>query len=510
MVLPSAPRLFAGVGELAYLRQAGLRIMQDYERRASVRLRFRRQAKSMLLYSAPILSEEILHGLKGTRVTFTLQGTSGRMPNPKGVAIVDEVFGAEWTEPELGGAPLPPEGSPVRQLLGWVYRAFKQAQWPVFQPGVFEAEGDEAFDGTYHLPTRIGPSMLPFRLFRLLFENTWLETTGSWSERAFIDALNLMIEQMRGGGLPGTNQRWVLLELLRRDQALTEIGSDIFQIGSGAGARFIRGTLTDDVSHLLLQIQHDKVAAGQLMRLHGIPTMEQRRVRDRQQVFAAATQLGYPVVLKPFNGTQSRRVFSELSDRQALDQAMAAYGSDLSDALVERFVPGISLRIFVMNGRILWIVGRLHQFVTGDGERSVDELIRDYCDQEINDGFLEKYRTDPNDFYDRFRIHKKFTHKKLKSILPAGERLRLSDLPSASYGALQANYSAQNLSTSVLENVLYLSRLFGDAPLGIDAIGTLVDDQFDHLVFNEVNFAPQITRPWSRQLFIDALLETRP
>ena len=215
-------------------------------------------------------------------------------------------------------------------------------------------------------------------------------------------------------------------------------------------------------------------------------------------------------MLKPFNGTQSRRVFSELSDRQALEQAMAAYGSDLSDALVERFVPGVSLRIFVMNVRILWIVGRLHQFVTGDGKRSVDELIRDCCDQEINDGFLEKCRTDPDDFYDRFRVHKKFTHRKLKSILLAGERLQLTDLPSASYGALQVNYSAQNLSTSVLENVLYLSRLFDDAPLGIDAIGTLVDDQFDHLVFNEVNFGPQINRPQSRQLFVDALLQTRP
>ena len=96
-------------------------------------------------------------------------------------------------------------------------------------------------------------------------------------------------------------------------------------------------------------------------------------------------------------------MFSELSDRQALEQAMAAYGSDLSDALVERFVPGVSLRIFVMIGRILWIAGRLHQFVTGDGERSVDELIRDYCDQEIEDGSYEKPNVIPMSFTRNFR-----------------------------------------------------------------------------------------------------------
>ena len=463
----------------------------------------------MVSFSAPSFSEELMHGIKGPRVTFSIQGSSQRTLNPRAVAIINEVFGAEWTQPELDGAPLPPEGSPAHQLLGWVYRGFKQAEWPVFQPGVFEAVGDRSLDGQYHLPSRISAKMLPFRLFRLMFENAWLETPNNWSEHAFKTALDPMRDRMRLTGLSGTNQRWVLLELLRRDQRLTEIGSGIFQIGEGDNARFIRGTVNDEVSFLLQEIQSDKVATAHLMRLHGIPSTEQRRVRDRQQAFAAAAQLGYPVVLKPFNGTQGKRVFSELHDRQALDRAMAAYGSDLSDALLEQFIPGISLRIFVMNGRILWIVGRLHQYVTGDGERSIDQLIRDYCSEEIEDGPYEKAKSDPDDFYEKFQIYKRLTPKRLKSVLPAGERLQLTDLPSASLGALQAVFSQEQLSPKVLETVQYLSWLFGDAPLGIDAIGELVDGQFRHLVFNEVNFGPQILRQKTQKIFIDELLEPR-
>ena len=89
----------------------------------------------MLLYSSPTLSEELAHGLKGPRLTFSVEGASERVLNPRAVSIIEGIWGAEWVEPELDGPPLPPEGSPVRQLLGWVYRALKQAQWPIFQHG---------------------------------------------------------------------------------------------------------------------------------------------------------------------------------------------------------------------------------------------------------------------------------------------------------------------------------------------------------------------------------------
>ena len=63
----------------------------------------------MVSFSVPSFSEELMHGLKGPRVTFSLQGSLQRTLNPRAVAIINEVFGGEWTEPELDGGPPPPE-----------------------------------------------------------------------------------------------------------------------------------------------------------------------------------------------------------------------------------------------------------------------------------------------------------------------------------------------------------------------------------------------------------------
>ena len=80
----------------------------------------------------------------------------------------------------------------------------------------------------------------------------------------------------------------------------------------------------------------------------------------------------------------------------------------------------------------------------------------------------------------------------MKRNLEVPQRLRLTDIPSASFGALQAVYSQEQLSSNVLEAVYYLPSLFGDVPIAIDAIGKLSKGQFRHLVFRKVKFGPQI------------------
>ena len=160
-----------------------------------------------------------------------------------------------------------------------------------------------------------------------------------------------------------------------------------------------------------------------------------------------------------------------------------------------------------MAGEILWILGRQHQFITGDGKRSIDELIRDYCIYEINEGVLQKERSDPDSFNNRIRIDQRFTPETLRTILPDGKKLRLTTLPSAAVGTLHANFSPEHLSPEVVENVHYLSWLFGGAPLGIDAIGKFSKGQFLHLMFTKVRYGPQIEHSKFQRRFIEALLE---
>ena len=147
----------------------------------------------MMKFSSPVFSEAPLHGLKGrgsvSCLMVTLRQFQIREPLPSSTRFSGPVA----PEPELDGAPLPPEGSPVRQLLDWVYLALRQAQWPVFQQGVFEPAGEGDFDGCYHLVSRIGARMLPSKLF----ENVWLDATETWSETGFRQSLMHMIGRVQ-------------------------------------------------------------------------------------------------------------------------------------------------------------------------------------------------------------------------------------------------------------------------------------------------------------------------
>ena len=60
----------------------------------------------MMKFSSPVFSEAPLHGLKGPRISFELDGDSQAIPNSRAIAIIKEAFGAGCAEPELDGAPL--------------------------------------------------------------------------------------------------------------------------------------------------------------------------------------------------------------------------------------------------------------------------------------------------------------------------------------------------------------------------------------------------------------------
>ena len=221
------------------------------------------------------------------------------------------------------------------QLLGWVYRACKDADWPVFQLGNFEPEVGRDLSGRYYLPTRRTTPFLPFRLLKLVL-TALLKDAGDWDRVAFNDEFLRLNRLLKVNGLSGSNQRWVLLEALKRGHTATEMTNNIFQIGQGKSARLIRGTVVERNSQLLTEIQTDKMATARLLRLHEIPTVEHRR--SDEHAVAAAEELGYPVILKPFNGTQGEGVQADIRDQPQLLRALAANVFDLERGIIERYL----------------------------------------------------------------------------------------------------------------------------------------------------------------------------
>ncbi|MEO7502484.1 MAG: hypothetical protein ABIW94_07585 [Gemmatimonadaceae bacterium] len=92
----------------------------------------------------------------------------------------------------------------------------------------------------------------------------------------------------------------------------------------------------------------------------------------------AAAEIGYPIVLKHVNSSNSFGVVPEIRSFAALDRAwrQLRLRFPIGHLLVERFIPGTYYRILVIDGTYVRASNGTAVSVCGDGVRTVTELVR--------------------------------------------------------------------------------------------------------------------------------------
>ncbi|NBP52155.1 MAG: cyanophycin synthetase, partial [Actinobacteria bacterium] len=91
--------------------------------------------------------------------------------------------------------------------------------------------------------------------------------------------------------------------------------------------------------------------------------------------WAAAQEIGLPVVVKPRDGNQGKGVAANLCEREAVKAAYAVAASFRDDVMVERYLPGNDFRLLVVGDRLIAAARRDPPLVTGDGVHSVRQLV---------------------------------------------------------------------------------------------------------------------------------------
>jgi cyanophycin synthetase len=123
----------------------------------------------------------------------------------------------------------------------------------------------------------------------------------------------------------------------------------------------------------------DKRYAHQELRRRGLPTPEHCEIRSDD--FAAAASFlrssGTPLVVKPAAGTGGGlgTTAGVRAERQ-LGRAMLLARRRSKQILLERQIPGDVYRLLFLEGELLDVVRRLPPHVTGDGQSTIAELIR--------------------------------------------------------------------------------------------------------------------------------------
>ncbi len=150
---------------------------------------------------------------------------------------------------------------------------------------------------------------------------------------------------------------------------------NLVQLGYGAAQHRIWTAETDRTSAIAEGISRDKDLTKELLHSCGVPVPEGRPVVDADDAWAAALEVGLPVVVKPSDGNHGRGVFTNLVSREEVLAAWNVAREEGSGVIVERFVHGNEHRLLVVGGRAVAATRGEPAYVTGDGRSTVTELI---------------------------------------------------------------------------------------------------------------------------------------
>lgn len=154
---------------------------------------------------------------------------------------------------------------------------------------------------------------------------------------------------------------------------LTE--GSLVQLGWGSRQRRIQAAETDRSSAIAESIAQDKELTKGLLHAAGVPVPKGRPVDDVVDAWAAACEIGLPVVVKPRDGNQGKGVTVNIESREHLEIAYAAATEFREDIMVERFIPGHDFRLLVIGDRMVAAARRDPPHVIGDGLSTIVQLV---------------------------------------------------------------------------------------------------------------------------------------
>jgi cyanophycin synthetase len=150
------------------------------------------------------------------------------------------------------------------------------------------------------------------------------------------------------------------------------------QFGHGVRQRRIWTAVTDRTSSIAEGIAVSKQLTKDVLAAAGVPVPLGRVVSSAAEAWETAQAVGMPVVVKPADGNHGRGVFLNLSCREEIERAFPVASSEgrrEQTVVVEQFVPGVEHRLLVVGNHMVACAKGEHIYVTGDGHRTIAELI---------------------------------------------------------------------------------------------------------------------------------------
>ncbi len=166
-------------------------------------------------------------------------------------------------------------------------------------------------------------------------------------------------------------------------QAATERGipwlrmgsNSLIQLGHGRYQRRVQATVTSQTSHIAVELASDKEETNKNLASLGLPVPRLELVTTEDGAAEAARDIGFPVVVKPYNANHGRGISIHMINEAEVRSAFHVAREHSRSVIIEAFVTGLDHRMLVINGSLVAVSKRLPGHVVGDGTHTVAQLV---------------------------------------------------------------------------------------------------------------------------------------
>ncbi|GAA0468353.1 acylphosphatase [Alkalibacillus silvisoli] len=210
----------------------------------------------------------------------------------------------------------------------------------------------------------------------------------------------------------------------------------LFSLSSKEKTHYFFKTRGDLVSNAAVDIGKDKQQTKVHLEHKGVRTPQGQRIEQLDSIDTAkevAGKVGYPLVVKPSDGSYGRGVMTNINSEEELEYAVQYIQNKLetSDLIIEEYIPGHEHRLYVVGDDVVGAMLREPANVVGDGEKTIRQLIDTKNEQKKQNPRLVSCLIKPSPEMRHFIEKKGYS---LQSILPKGDKLYLTDKSNISIG----------------------------------------------------------------------------
>lgn len=265
-----------------------------------------------------------------------------------------------------------------------------------------------------------------------------------------------------------------------------------FSLSNGERTHFFTVSRGDSVSEDAIKICSNKPLTYQYLAKNNIPIPEGKSfgsdVED-EKIIAYAEKLGFPLVLKPTNASSGRGVITDIRTIESFKRSLldVRHKQGFQNVIVERFITGEDYRIYVINNQVVAATRRTIPSVIGDGEHTIEELIKIKNKIRRKNPFLRFRNIKPNQDMRAVLKEKSLT---VNSIPEKGERIFLRR-----QGVYLSERDPVDITDEMLDSLkkIAVSAMKSIPGLTQCAVDMLVNEKTGEGYVNEINSRPQIS-----------------